>query len=345
MIESFHKKIDNKNQELIKGLKEYSRRENIEVQKLETSDNYKQLKDKISENNRLIKLLQCKEELQQNINKIEQLNNSKEKINKELKHYYEKFLNKFIDLINNNVNLNKTVFSNKENDFKIVYKIKPADIYVNVEYIKKNNSNSLLCKDFTKEVSKGKLQKLTLQKLIEELTFNKSKKSINFLEDLANDNWVDIKFDLVYQNDTFQSMSQGKKSFAILKLLLEFSDSKIPIIIDQPEDSLDNRSIYEDLISYLREKKKERQIIVVTHNANIVVAADSENIIVANQNSKLTPNKGNIKFEYLTGAIEDTHKSPNSQYFLKRYTIKEHIYDILEGGKEAFYRREHRYGL
>lgn len=345
LIKSFYKEIDNKNKKLIKNLTEYGKREDIKIQDLEAADNYKQLKSKISENNRLTQLLQYKKELQQNINKIEQLNNDEEKINNKLKQYYEKFLNEFIDLINNNVNLSKTIFSNKENDFKIVYKIKSADIYENVEYIKKNNSNSLLCRNFTNEVDEGNLQKLTLRKLIDELTFNKSKKPMDFLEDLANGNWVDIKFDLVYQDDTFQNMSQGKKSFAILKLLLEFSDSRIPIIIDQPEDSLDNRSIYEDLISYLREKKKERQIIVVTHNANIVVAADSENIIVANQNSKLTPNKGNVKFEYLTGAIEDNHKLPDSQYLLERYTIKEHIYDILEGGKEAFYRREHRYGL
>lgn len=346
IIKSFNKEIDNKNQELIKNLTNYSKRENIEIQELKTSVNYRQLKEKISANNRLIKLLHYKKELEQNIDKIEQLNKDKENIDKELESYYEMFLNKFIDMINSNVNQDRVIFSNEESDFKIVYKIKPANIYKNVEYINKKNSNNfLLCENFTKEVNKGKLQKKTLRKLIEKLTFNKSKQPINFLENLANDNWIDINFDLVYQNDTFQSMSQGKKSFAILKLLLEFSDSRIPIIIDQPEDSLDNRSIYEDLISYLREKKKERQIIVVTHNANIVVAADSENIIVANQNSELTPNKDNIKFEYLTGAIEDNHKMPNSECFLERYTIKEHIYDILEGGKEAFYRREHRYGL
>jgi predicted ATPase len=81
-------------------------------------------------------------------------------------------------------------------------------------------------------------------------------------------------------------MSDGKKAFVILKLLLEFSDKECPILIDQPEDSLDNRAIYNELVAYLKQKKKKRQIILVTHNANIVVNADAEEVVVANQHGE-----------------------------------------------------------
>jgi predicted ATP-dependent endonuclease of OLD family len=70
----------------------------------------------------------------------------------------------------------------------------------------------------------------------------------------------------------------------VLKLLLDFSDKECPILIDQPEDDLDNRSICKELVDYLKKKKKQRQIIVATHNPNVVVTADAEEIIIANQN-------------------------------------------------------------
>ena len=55
-------------------------------------------------------------------------------------------------------------------------------------------------------------------------------------------------------------MSPGKKALVLLEMLISLEDSKCPILIDQPEDDLDNRSIYNDLVQYIRRKKKERQI-------------------------------------------------------------------------------------
>jgi hypothetical protein len=68
-------------------------------------------------------------------------------------------------------------------------------------------------------------------------------------------NRFDISFELFYQNDVFDEMSQGKQAFVILKLLLEFSTKECPILIDQPEDSLDNRAIYNELVQSLKTKK------------------------------------------------------------------------------------------
>lgn len=153
-------------------------------------------------------------------------------------------------------------------------------------------------------------------------------------------------YELTYQNDKFDQMSQGKQAFVILKLLLEFSDKTCPILIDQPEDSLDNRAIFNELVEYLKRKKKDRQIILVTHNANVVVSADSEQIIVANQQDVRLRNKSELKFQYVSGGIEHSReKSSSEPIFLYSQGIRQHICDVLEGGNEAFQKREKKYQL
>ena len=149
---------------------------------------------------------------------------------------------------------------------------------------------------------------------------------------------------VTYQDDEFQDMSQGKKSFVILKLLLEFSDDKKPVLIDQPEDSLDNRAIYYELRQYLLDTKKNRQIIVVTHNPNVVVGADAENVVVAHQQNKIEKNSNDKVFQYINGSLENTKiRDMNCKFILESQGIREHIFDVLEGGREAFKKREQRY--
>lgn len=157
--------------------------------------------------------------------------------------------------------------------------------------------------------------------------------------------WFRVKYEVTYDGDNYNDMSQGKKAFVVLKMSLDCSESKCPIIIDQPEDDLDNRAIYTELVTYLKEKKKERQIILVTHNANVVVNADSELIIVANQHGIHSPNLNNNKFQYKFGSIESLEHDPNCSSTLNQKTIKSHICEILEGGDRAFKLREQKYNL
>jgi len=162
---------------------------------------------------------------------------------------------------------------------------------------------------------------------------------------LMSTNFFDISYDIRY-DDTFNQMSEGKKAFVVLMLLLDFSDKDCPILIDQPEDDLDNRAIYKELVKYLKKKKKERQIIVVTHNPNIVVGADSEQVIVANQNGVDTKNKNGAKFQYVSGSLENSKETDEGiEIILERQGIKEHVCEILEGGNEAFKQREIKYDL
>ncbi len=168
----------------------------------------------------------------------------------------------------------------------------------------------------------------------------------DFTKGLLTENWFSISYKLTYQNDTFEKMSDGKKAFVILKLLLEFSDKECPILIDQPEDSLDNRAIYNELVTYLKQKKKSRQIILVTHNANIVVNADAEEVIVSNQHGDDSKNHDAIKFQYVSGSIENTMpKDQQIDIVLESQGIREHVCEILEGGTDAFKKRENKYAI
>lgn len=166
------------------------------------------------------------------------------------------------------------------------------------------------------------------------------------MTEFLTQNWYSYSFDVVYQRDHFAEMSPGKQAFVVLKLLLEFSDKTCPILIDQPEDSLDNRAIYKELVQYIKQKKKSRQIILVTHNPNVVVSADAENVIVANQNGKNSPNENEVKFHYVNGSLENSKsKNDTIKSILEAQGIREHVCEILEGGKEAFEKREKKYGF
>lgn len=124
------------------------------------------------------------------------------------------------------------------------------------------------------------------------------------------------------------SLSMGQNAVALLLLVLNaahnLGDNR-PLIMDQPEDDLDNSYIYSTLVEEFRKSKQKRQLLISTHDANIPVAADAENVLVLMYNGK---------HGYLVenGSID----APN---------VASHVIDILEGGKEAIKRRSHKYGL
>ncbi len=179
-----------------------------------------------------------------------------------------------------------------------------------------------------------------------ELTLKGGNKPQPLCQELLATNFFDIAYNIVYEKDDFGQMSEGKKAFVVLMLLLDFNKKDCPILIDQPEDDLDNRAIYKGLVKYLIDKKKERQIILVTHNPNIVVGADSELVIVANQHGKDTPNEKSVKFQYKAGSLENSQlKHPKEKIILYSQGIKEHVCEILEGGNDAFKQRELKYDL
>lgn len=118
-----------------------------------------------------------------------------------------------------------------------------------------------------------------------------------------------------------QQGSKGQKAAAILAFLLSFG--KEPLILDQPEDDLDNSLIYELVVKQMRENKLRRQLIVVTHNSNIVVNGDAEMVFAFNFNNQC--------FVSGEGSLQDAK-------------VREKVCEIMEGGKEAFSRRWERLG-
>jgi ABC-type lipoprotein export system ATPase subunit len=116
--------------------------------------------------------------------------------------------------------------------------------------------------------------------------------------------------------------SIGLKSTAILSLLLSSGDQ--PLIIDQPEDDLDNKYIYDVVVNLLRKRKFGRQLIIATHNANIPVNGDAELIIAMGVENRLG------KVDALGG--------------IDRQEVKEAVSEIMEGSREAFRLRRERYG-
>lgn len=117
--------------------------------------------------------------------------------------------------------------------------------------------------------------------------------------------------------------SPGQKTAALLAFLLSYGDE--PLILDQPEDDLDNHLIYELIVTQLREAKRQRQVIVVTHNANIVVNGDAE-LIVA-----------------LVARGGETQKECEGS--LQERSVRDTICDVMEGGREAFEERYRRIAL
>jgi len=168
----------------------------------------------------------------------------------------------------------------------------------------------------------------------------------DMLRGLIKDSF-EIDYTVSYKGDSLLSMSPGKKGTVLLILFLEISSSEYPILIDQPEDNLDNRTIYDLLCKMIKEKKKDRQIVIVSHNANLVVATDTENIIVANQQGQDSKSEaGKSLFEYVNGSLEYSfEKNEKVKSILLCQGIRQHVCDILEGGDEAFKQRERKYSI
>jgi ABC-type cobalamin/Fe3+-siderophores transport system ATPase subunit len=135
--------------------------------------------------------------------------------------------------------------------------------------------------------------------------------------------WDDSE-SILLNNKPVNKLSPGQRSSAMLPLIA--LAEKSPLIIDQPEDNLDNRLVGDVLVDILAELKESRQIIVCTHNPNIVVSGDAEQVIVLDSESN---DKGQLQ---LSGSIDNND-------------IVKTVIDIMEGGKEAFKARKRRYKM
>jgi hypothetical protein len=272
----------------------------------------------------------------------------------------KKILEKYQELLAlyENKILEHLKFKNISEDIELVVKLKFDIDSFKEKFSEKISKKLVLEKQFGEKIFTGNEFKFTkdchlenikniYDKLInnkEEIKINQSYSLEEVLEGLFKD-YFSIEYDLVQNGDSLLEMSPGKRGIVLFQLFLQLSNSDTPILIDQPEDNLDNRTIYQELNTFIKNRKLKRQIILVSHNANLVVSTDSENVIVANQEIK----KGNsyeynekYKFEYINGALEETFN--NGKKFHEK-GIREHVCEILEGGEKAFKIREKKYGF
>ena len=146
---------------------------------------------------------------------------------------------------------------------------------------------------------------------------------------------ITLDYGLKYNGADLEKLSPGTKGIVLLILYLglDTADTR-PLIVDQPDENLDNESIYKLLTRYFRDAKKRRQIILITHNPNLVVNADSEQVIIA---TCVRRDDGLPHITYVSGSLENTAEDGNG--------IREQTCRILEGGTEAFRKRELKYSL
>lgn len=133
-------------------------------------------------------------------------------------------------------------------------------------------------------------------------------------------------YELKLDGKILDELSPGEKGTLLLVFYLMIDKEDTPLIIDQPEDNLDNKSVFQVLTHFIKTAKKRRQIIIVTHNPNLAVGADAEQII----HVELDKKSGKNTFSFEVGAIENP-------------TINKQLVEILEGTMPAFNRRRLRY--
>lgn len=135
---------------------------------------------------------------------------------------------------------------------------------------------------------------------------------------------------ILYHGKRPDQLSVGQRGTLYVCMKLA-TDMFTPFVFDQPEDDLDNEFIMDELRPIFQEIKRYRQVIIATHNANLVVNADAEQVIVAHNDSEV--------LSYTSGALEHTSGDDANP------GTRENVCRILEGGKEAFRQREKKYGL
>ena len=152
--------------------------------------------------------------------------------------------------------------------------------------------------------------------------------SKQFAHWLFGTNHITVRYEISYDGVDIRKLSPGTRGIVLLLLYLALDDSDDrPLIIDQPEENLDPKSVFDELVALFVAAKAKRQVIMVTHNANLVINTDADQIIVAEAGPH--PSGGLPPIRYVSGGLENA-------------AIRKAVCDILEGGDAAFRERARR---
>ncbi len=177
-----------------------------------------------------------------------------------------------------------------------------------------------------------------LNGILMELSDNKEKLGVNidqsirknrsvqeFYDFLFSLEYLKPRYNLTWDDKTLDQLSPGEKGTLLLVFYLLIDKNDIPLVIDQPEENLDNETVFRILVKCIKHAKKRRQIIIVTHNPNLAVVCDAEQIIYSEIDKK-----NNFNVTYLSGSIENPK-------------INKKLVDVLEGTRPAFDNRDLKY--
>jgi len=152
--------------------------------------------------------------------------------------------------------------------------------------------------------------------------------SKRFAQWLFSTDHISIRYGIDYDGVDIRKLSPGTRGIVLLLLYLALDDSDDrPLVIDQPEENLDPKSVFDELVHLFVEAKAHRQVIMVTHNANLVINTDADQIIIAESGPH--PHGALPPITYTSGGLEST-------------SIRKAVCDILEGGEGAFQERARR---
>ncbi|SPU55271.1 Predicted ATPase [Brevundimonas vesicularis] len=152
--------------------------------------------------------------------------------------------------------------------------------------------------------------------------------SKRFAQWLFSTDHIEIHYGIEYDGVDIRKLSPGTRGIVLLLLYLALDDGDgRPLIIDQPEENLDPKSVFEELVGLFIEAKSNRQVIMVTHNANLVINTDADQIIIAESGPH--PHGALPPITYQSGGLENAE-------------IRKAVCDILEGGEGAFQERARR---
>lgn len=148
-----------------------------------------------------------------------------------------------------------------------------------------------------------------------------------FYDYIYSFDYIETKSEITFGGKRLEELSPGERGTLLLIFYLLIDPDKKPIIIDQPEENLDNETVFQKIVPFIKKIKEERQVIIVTHNPNLAIVSDSEQIIHAYMDKK-----NNNLVSYNSGSIEF-------------YKIREKAIDILEGTEPAFVNRKKKYAI
>src|SRR5690606_28773962 len=139
---------------------------------------------------------------------------------------------------------------------------------------------------------------------------------------------IAVRYEISYDGVDIRKLSPGTRGIVLLLLYLALDDADDrPLVIDQPEENLDPKSVFDELVGLFIEAKTKRQVIMVTHNANLVINTDADQIIIAQASDHSRERLP--KITWTSGGLENAD-------------IRKAVCDILEGGEAAFKERARR---